>query len=370
MMKQLQEPIRIGSLEISNRLLLAPLAGVSDIPFRRICQELGAGFTYVEMLSSRAVIVQARRTAAMAARHATEPQLGLQVTGANADEVGLAIAALDNGEFDSFDLNMGCPVRKIVGKGWGAALLKEPARVASMIRRARDETDRPVTGKIRLGWSRPTENVEETAAAIADAGALMLTIHGRTRDDNYSVKVDYAGIARGVNAARRAASGDLVVTGNGDIMNAESAERMVMETGCDALMISRGALGNPWIFREILEGGGPGPTVTEWREVLLRHMDYHEAHYVESNRAAVLFRKHLLWYLNGFPGARKMRATCSVVATMNDAREQVDAFAAGLPSDLHRYDDRYRSIEKRPEASHDPKYDMDRKEDRGVGAEV
>jgi nifR3 family TIM-barrel protein len=370
-MHALHLPLRIGDWEIPNRVLLAPLAGVSDPPFRRICQEMGAGLTYVEMLSSRAVVVSPVRTAALAGRHPAEPRLGVQITGANADEIGPAVAALDDGRYDTFDLNMGCPVRKIVGKGWGAALLREPDRAAAIVARARGETRRPVTVKIRLGWARHVVNVRELAAAVAEAGACMLTIHGRTREDGYGVRVDYAGIREGVQAARATAGDRLVLTGNGDVLDAASARRMALQTGCDAVMISRGALGNPWIFRGLLAATDMPPTVREWKDTVLHHLDYHQAHYQDTHRAAILFRKHLLWYLNGFPGARRMRATCSTVESIEEARQRVTTFADSLPPDQLREADRAHSLTRQPAGSpFDPKHDMDRRLDRGIAEDL
>lgn len=362
----LREPLCIGGWSIPNRLLLAPLAGVSDPPFRRICQGLGAGLTYVEMLSSRAVVVSPTRTAALASRHPEEPRLGVQITGATAEEIGPAVAALDDGRYDTFDLNMGCPVRKIVGKGWGAALLKEPDKAGALIRRARETTDKPVTVKIRLGWSPDTVNVCRLATMAGEAGAAMLTIHGRTREDNYGVGVDLDGIRQGVAAARDAALQPIVLTGNGDVLDVDSTRHMVEQTRCDAVMISRGALGNPWIFRGILLGRDDPPTIEEWLDVVHRHMTYHLDHYRDERRAAILFRKHLLWYLNGFPGARKMRASCSVVESIDEARRRVAVFAASLPAGCLRYQDRARSLRQETAPDHDPKFDMDRAEDRGA----
>lgn len=368
-MESLDRPLTIGGWQIPNRVLLAPLAGVSDPPFRRICQEFGAGLTYVEMLSSRAVVVSPARTAKLASRHEGEPRLGVQITGASAEEIGPAVAILDDGRYDTFDLNMGCPVRKIVGKGWGAALLKEPERAAAMVARARESTAKPVTVKVRLGWARDSVNVRELAAAVSGAGACMLTIHGRTREDGYAVRVDYGGIRAGVEAARASAGSSLALTGNGDVLDAASARRMAEETGCDAVMVSRGALGNPWIFPGLLAGEDMPPTIGEWRDTLLRHLDYHQAHYPDAHRAAILFRKHLLWYLNGFPGARRMRASCGVVESIDEARRRVVEFADSLPPAQVRYQDRPRSMTRRTQSDMDPKTAMDRILDRGIAQE-
>ncbi len=229
---------------------------------------LGAGLTYVEMLSSIALLHGNQRTREMLSRHADEGILGVQVTGPRPELVGQSVKLLHDHGFETIDINMGCPVRKIVGSGSGAAFLKDVPRIRQTVALARAATSRPLSIKIRLGFTPETINVEETAAIIAEEGADQITIHGRTREDSYGVPVSYAGIARGVKAAR-ARRPDLLTIGNGDVMDAESAETMVRETGCRGVMVSRGALGNPWIFQEIL--GRPHritPTLAEWEDVV------------------------------------------------------------------------------------------------------
>lgn len=353
-------PFQVGSLAISNRAVLAPLAGVSDVPFRRICQELGAGLTYVEMLSAIALLHTSRRTMEMLARHASEGVLGVQVTGPKPELVATSVRLLDDLGFDTIDLNMGCPVRKVVGSGSGSAFLKDLARLEQTVLAARAATRKPLSVKIRLGFTPETINVEETAGIIARCGADMITIHGRTREDSYAVRVSYPGIAAGLRAARAVRPG-LATLGNGDVMNVASAEAMVQETGCDGVMVSRGALGNPWIFRDLVAGVEQQPTVEEWEAVVVRHLDYHEAHYGESLLAATLTRKHLIWYASGLPYANRLREACNHVSSLREAREVVRQFAAQLPRDARRFED------TRISADHDPKFEMDRQLDRGVG---
>lgn len=363
---RLAQPIRVGRLELANRMFLAPLAGVSDVPFRRICQEMGAGFTSVEMLSAAAVLSHARRTSAMLARHEDEPIVGVQVTGPNPEKIAAAVRDLDSYSFEAIDLNMGCPVRKVAGRGSGAGLLRDPAVVEDAVRLSRESTAKPLSAKIRLGLSTGSVNVEEISEAIARGGADLITIHGRTRCQRYDVPVDLELIRNGIMAARRHGSDHMVAVGNGDILDRESGYRMLEETGCDAVMISRGALGNPWIFGHIIQPAAPEPTIDEWSEVLLRHASYHEAHYQNGKLAPILFRKHLLWYLRGFPGVRRMRAACSVVESMEEVTRVVLCFAAALPSDFRRFEARDVGAIADGEAF-DPKNSMDRCHDRGVG---
>jgi len=363
---RLAQPIRVGSLELSNRVFLAPLAGVSDVPFRRICQEMGAGFTSVEMLSAAAVLSHARRTSAMLARHEDELVVGVQVTGPNPEKIAAAVRDLDAYSFEAIDLNMGCPVRKVAGRGSGAGLLRDPAVVEDAVRRSRDSTAKPLSAKIRLGLSADSVNVKETSIAIAGGGADLLTIHGRTRCQRYDIPADLELIRRGIEAARGNGPEELVTVGNGDVLDRESGYRMLERTGCDAIMISRGALGNPWIFEHILYPESPEPTIGNWADVLLRHASYHEAHYRNEKLAPVLFRKHLLWYLRGFPGVRRMRAACSVVESMEEVTRVVLDFAASLPPDFRRFEDRDAGDLAESKAF-DPKNSMDRRHDRGVG---
>lgn len=358
-----QQPLQLRGLALANRAILAPLAGVSDVPFRRICSELGAGLTYVEMLHAVALLHGNRRTKEMLARHASERILGVQVTGPTPETVASAVRLLDDLGFDTIDLNMGCPVRKVVGSGMGSAYLKDVARVERTVAAARGATAKPLTVKIRLGYTAETINVHETAAAVARAGADMITVHGRTRDDTYAVRVSYPGIADGLRAARSARP-DIVTVGNGDVMNLASARAMADRTGCDAVMVSRGALGNPWIFRDLVAGAESQPTMEEWAVVVLRYLDYHEAHYGDTELSARLTRKHLIWYATGFPHANRMREACSQVATLAQARDVVRRYAAQLPPALRRYED---PRSRAATSDNDPKYQMDRQLDRGVG---
>ena len=375
----LQAPLRLGALEIPNRAFLAPLAGVSDIPFRRICQELGAGLTYVEMLSATALCYGNRKTLAMLARHPTESQLGVQVTGRTAEEVGRAIALLDREGFDAIDINMGCPVKKVVAAGCGSALLKEPDRLVATLSAARQATSRPLSAKIRLGFTRDDVNVTAVSALVA-THADMLTIHGRTRSESYDRAVDLDGIAAGVRAARNMRSTILTLS-NGDIFGAPDAARHLETTGADGVMVSRGALGNPWVFRALAAGEGAHPDAAEWEDVVLRHLSYQCEHYCNEGLAALLMRKHLLWYAKGFAGSKRLRERLSLVTTLSEASEIIRDFARQVGYRTLRFDgaqghlsDGHARVEGNDDwgsggVQHDPKHEMDRIHDSGVGAE-
>lgn len=361
-------PFKLGNLEIPNRVLLSPLAGVSDVPFRRICQDLGAGLTYVEMLSAVAINRGHVHTKGITDRHASESMLGVQVTGPSTEEVAQAAGTLEKMGFETIDINMGCPVRKIVNKGCGSAILKDPDRVRNTVVAASSAVDVPVSAKIRIGYTEETINAAEISGLIAQAGADMLTIHGRTRDDNYSHPVNYHHIENGIDQAREKSRHGIITVGNGNVMNYRTACYMVEQTRCDAVLISRGALGNPWIFSQIVGGHAMHPVLEDWLEVVMRHLDYQEEQYGDGHYAAIRFRKHLMWYVTGFPNSRKLRGSLSTLNTLTDIRVVLREYVKTIPAGVRRYDPSSSPSSELTQHCFDPKYDMDRKLDRGVEA--
>lgn len=362
----LNEPLTLGPVTIPNRVLLSPLAGVSDVPFRRVCQDLGAGLGYIEMLSAAGMAHNTRKTAELLARHASEPLLGAQITGPSPEVVanGSRLLMEKNLPVDTLDLNMGCPVKKIVSRGCGSAIVRDPEMARRMVRETRAAVDVPVTAKIRVGFTEKHPTVEPVCRALAEAGVDMLTIHGRFRDNNYGDPVRHDLIRKGFDAAEAAAGGRKIwKIGNGNVFDLESARAMVRETGCDGVLVSRGCLGNPWVFQWILQDADAQPTVAEWEEVLLRHIAYHREFYGEGLYAAIRFRKHLLWYVRGYPGAKAAKPEMSLVESMEGVERAVRAFAAALPADLPRFPD---AEDRRRCAGSDPKFEMDRDHDRGV----
>ena len=377
-------PIMIGNLKLKNRVFLAPLAGVSDIPMRRICQELGAGLTYVEMLSATAIGYKNKRTFEMMARHSSEEILGVQVTGSKAEDVAKSVEVLDKKGFDTIDINMGCPVKKVVNGGCGSGILKDPERITETLLQCRKVTDKPLSAKIRLGYTRENVNVQNTVERILNSNADMYTIHGRTRSENYATPVDLSGIKSGVdiqlklnlqnshNSVSQLEKNSflnenkfnhIVSVGNGDIFCYESALQMKEKTNCDAVMISRGALGNPWIFQQILNGKTDHPTFEEWKDVVLRHIQYQEEHFGNVPLAAILMRKHLLWYAKGFQFMKSLRETLNKISTLEEARYVIEEFSKNIPKNSIRFNGAFQT-----EVSHkyDPKFEMDRQLDRGV----
>ncbi len=359
------EAFQLGTLNVPNRVLLSPLAGVSDVPFRRICQDLGAGLSYIEMLSAAGMPYENRKTPELLARDEHEPMLGAQMTGANPDVMSLGARILMDKdlEVDTLDINMGCPVKKIVGKGCGSAIVKHPELAGEIANATREAVDVPVTAKIRIGYFRKQVTVEAVCAELAKAGMKMITIHGRFREDSYSDPVQLEWIRAGFEAAEAHSAGEKIwKIGNGNIFDLASARRMQEETGCDGVLISRGALGNPWLFRQILEEDPRQPSLGEWRDVLLRHLQYHGEFYDREPYAAVRFRKHLLWYLSGFRGCRAMRGKLNTVNSLQEAREAILRYCEELPEDLPRFADQ---ADKKSQ-DYDPKFEMDRQHDRGV----
>jgi nifR3 family TIM-barrel protein len=341
----LNESLTVGGLHLPNRAFLAPLAGVSDLPFRRACQRMGAGLTYTEMLAANAVVHTNRRTHRTMTRHPDEPLLGAQIGGASPATVAQAVACLDALPFETIDINMGCPIRKIVSRGWGSALLLDPERAARTIGLARAATTKPLSVKIRIGYTRDAVNVEEIVALAVDAGVDMVTIHGRTRDEHYGVPADWEAIGAGVAAARahvkerlvgERSSRTVAVVGNGDVLTVEDACTLMARVDCDAVMIARGALGNPWIFRDALVDQVAPLGVAEWLDVVLSHMACHAAFYGDGVPATALFRKHLLWYTQGWPDSARLRDQLGVAGSFKAVEVLLRQFAETLPEWITR----------------------------------
>lgn len=344
-------------------VILAPLAGVSDHPFRRICTSQGADLTYVEMISATALVYQSQRTFDMLERHESEARLGVQVTGRNAEDTAKAFEILNAMSFDTIDINMGCPVGKVVKTGCGSAILKDPERVLQTVRACRNATDKPFSCKIRLGWDRNTVNVVEVVQAIADGGADWIVVHGRTRSDDYSVPVDLDAIASAVAAV------DIPVIGNGNVFGSNDCDYMGAKAGVAGVMISRGALGDPWSFARA-KGRQEPVNVAEWHALVRQHLLWQEEAYGNSARAAVCMRKHLLWYCKGWPGIKIWKdeiTRAEDLASMLKIMDQVCGFleARGL-----HYRDDVGEGDPAQRFQWDPKWDMDRQLDRGVGTDM
>lgn len=357
----LARPLDWGGLKLRNRVLLAPLAGVTDTPFRRICADYGAALTYVEMLVAVAVVYRSKRTWEMMKRHPSEACLGVQLTGRNVDEVVKAAAMLDKEGFETIDINMGCPVRKVVHSGSGSAFLKDTQRITDTLKGVKSVVTRPLSAKCRIGFTKDKLNITEVAPRIVEAGCDAITIHGRTRDCTYAAPVQYDIIKTGVDAAR-AINPAVPVIGNGNVFDRQTAKLMIERSGVDGVMVSRGALGNPWLFAELTDPSFRQPTIDEWLDGVLRHLDYHAEYYGDTEFSARLMRKHLIWYANGFPYCAALRGFFNTVSSLADAKAELTRYVARQPSGVRRYEDGSARVFKE-----DPKYQMDREIDRGVG---
>ncbi|MGN1334134.1 MAG: tRNA dihydrouridine synthase DusB, partial [Anaerovoracaceae bacterium] len=262
----------IGNVGLSSPFLLAPLAGITDGPFRRLCSQEGAALTYSEMVSAKGLWYGDKNTGKLLEILPGEGPVVYQLFGHEPEIMAFAARKLDDCINVIFDINMGCPVPKIVKNGEGSALMKNPDLAYELVAAAVKNTSKPVTVKIRAGWDEESVNAVEVARAVSAAGAFAVAVHGRTREQYYSGKADWSVIA----AVKRAVN--IPVIGNGDVTDAASGIRMMEETGCDYVMVGRGALGNPWIFSELAaawrgEPLPPQPTKEEKKAMMLRHFN-------------------------------------------------------------------------------------------------
>lgn len=307
--------MKIGNITLDNPFFLAPLAGITDSPFRRICKEQGAGMVYSEMISGKGLYYNDKATERLLTISPEEKPIGYQIFGSEPEIIAYTVKALSERENVLIDINMGCPVPKVVKNGEGSALLRQPELVGELVRAAVEAADKPVTAKIRIGWNADSINGVEIAQIIEAAGASALAVHGRTREQYYSGKADWDEIKRIKEAVK------IPVIGNGDVFSGEDALRLMDYTGCDFVMIARGAMGNPWIFREALalwQGKAlpEPPSREEKAQTMLKQLQWLFAE--KGEYAAVReMRKHVGWYLKGEKGAAEVRR---MVNTIQEAR--------------------------------------------------
>ena len=338
-------------------VILAPLAGVSDHPFRRICTKHGADLTYVEMISATALLYESRRTYDMLKRHESEERLGVQITGKTADETAAAIKLLAEMNFETIDINMGCPVKKVVKTGCGSAILKDPARVFETVEKSRAVCSKPLSVKIRIGWDRANINTRTVTKAAEDAGADWITIHGRTREDDYSVPVNLNELRETKEQAA------IPVIGNGNIFSRNDAHEMMSKSQVDGVMVSRGALGNPWVFADI-KGRQEPVHIDEWFDTVSQHLAWQLEEYGDRGMSAICMRKHLLWYTKGWPSGKKARETINKTQTTAEAKEVLGKFYEEQRHSDHVFRHQVQ-LDGAGRFDWDPKYEMDRVHDRG-----
>ena len=324
--------MRIGPLTVDVPVLLAPMAAVTDLPFRTVCEEMGVGLTITEFLSAHALSAGAQKTVDKMTPSLFGRRFGVQIFGrehesmARAAEMAVSIGA------SLVDINMGCPAKKVVAGECGSALMKEPELAQELVRTVKRAVppDVPVTVKHRAGWDDRHKNAPEFACAMIEAGAAMITVHGRTRSQGFSGKSDLGIIAK----VRDAVRAEVPVVGNGDVVDVAGYWRMRGETGCDAVMIGRGAMGNPFLFRSIralVEGDpDPGaPTFDERALAFARHVDLIHEH-TEAKRQATELRKACAWYAKGLPGANALRQTVWALTDAEKIVQSARSFFAGL----------------------------------------
>lgn len=313
------KPLKIGNVTLPNNLILAPMAGVTDLPFRLLCKEQGAGLLCMEMVSAKAIMYKNRNTENLLEIDPRENPVSLQLFGSDPEIISNIAHQIEDRPFDILDLNMGCPVPKIVNNGEGSALMKNPKLAGEIIRETVKAIDKPVTVKIRKGFDDEHINAVEMAKIAEDAGAAAVAVHGRTREQFYSGRADWD-IIRQVKEAV-----SIPVIGNGDLLTAEDVIAMEAQTGCDGFMIARGAQGNPWIFRQILHYFETGehlakPTLEEVTQMILRHarmMLEFKGEYIGIRE----IRKHAAWYTAGYPNSARLRVAINNVESFEALEE-------------------------------------------------
>ncbi len=314
--------LSIGALALQNRLMLAPMAGITNLPVRLLAREYGAGLCFTEMVSVNGLVREGKKSFELLRSSPADRPLGIQLFGETAAMLAEGARMVEDAA-DLLDINMGCPVRKVVGSGAGSALLREPQKVAAIIRAVRQATGLPLTIKIRSGWSDGDDSFLEIGRIAEAEGCDAITLHPRSRAQMFEGKAAWEKIARLKESL------GIPVIGSGDLFTAAAVQGMLAGTGCDGVMIARGALGNPWIFREsmaLLAGTECSPpTAAERLAVASRHMAI-LCELTNDQVAPREIRPHISWYVHGIPGAAQFRARVNRITTCKEMQEALQAF--------------------------------------------
>lgn len=314
--------LKIGNVELENNLILAPMAGVSDQVFRKICKEQGCGLMYTEMVSAKAILYKNKGTAELLAVDEEERPVAVQLFGSDPEIVSEMAHQIEDGPYDMIDINMGCPVPKVVNNHEGSALMKNPKLVEEILTALVKKVSKPVTVKIRKGFDDTSVNAVEIAKIAESCGVAAVAVHGRTREQFYSGQADWD-IIRQVKEAVT-----IPVIGNGDIFVPQDAARMLEATGCDGVMLARGARGNPWLFRRTLaylEDGTilPEPSVEEIARTMLHHARLQVALKGEFIGMREM-RKHIAWYTGGLRHSAALRRECNTLETISELESMLE----------------------------------------------
>lgn len=312
--------MRLRRIELKHPLILAPLAGFTDLAFRRICRDFGIELTYTEMISAKGLLYGSDKSLDLLINHEEEYPLGVQLFGSELEDFKRALEILRKEKrFEALDINMGCPVKKVIRNGDGSYLMKDPEKVYHILKGLREEMDETLSAKMRLGLSKASINVLEVSQAAEEAGVDFLTVHGRTTDQLYSGTADWEKILE-VKSQRK-----IPVFGSGDLFSYDDCKKRLDE-GIDGLMLARGVLGNPFLIRELITGEKKPVTIKEKVETMLKHLDY----YLEdkTKNGLVEFRAHLMHYLKGVRGGAAIRGRLASLNTKEELEGKLEELVA------------------------------------------